>query len=1140
MALLIHVGSHPDELVGRLCQELAVPPADPFTPEVVAVPTRGIERWLTQRIAGEMSGRVPGGGICANLLTPSPAQLVLDTLKAVPALAESVEAWEGNRLLRHVTGAIDDHIDRPWIRVVARYIGGSEGGATHWPGQRLRAARKISGLFTRYARRRPEMIRAWHSGVEAGADGRPLPEDQVWQPEMWRALRDRIGTPCLPELVPDGLAPLRDGSVTLDLPDRLSVYGLTAADPLDLEVLAAIAARRDVHLYLLHPSPELWNRARRVLLPASSTPRRIARTDDPTTDLVRHPLLRSWGRESREFQTVVADRRPALPEAASRPAGHPACLLGRLQDDIRSNRPPSDASPAAVLPDRSVQIHSCHGPGRQVEVLRDAILHVLAADPSLEPRDVVIMTPDLATFAPLIEATFRRHLPEDIDGPITPGNVFDDAGRHDSLPDLRVRIADRAPSATNPLIRFAVAVLDLADSRLEASDVRELIATAVVRELFEIDDETADALAKLIEDATIRWGLDADHRAEWNAGRVDDQTWRRGLDRALSGIFYADSDVRVVPASRPGSPPAGGGAKGARIRPVAPLDGMEGSEALPVGLLAQIVDRIESVRNLLGSPLPYSRWGPAIGASVRLLAAPARRQEWQWGQLERLLEVKFPPPDDGSTDPEVSLAEARLLLADWSSDQPSPLHFRTGDATVCALAPMRSVPYRVVCLLGMDDDRFPRSGGADGDDLLVDQEVIGDADRGAQDRQLLLDAVLFAGDHLLVTYSGRDRLTNAEYPPAVPIAEMVDTLEEMVGAAGVRGIITEHPLQAFSETNFLDGRLGVAGAWGFDRSQLDGAKALQRRDVQASAPPPAFSAGEVPDPIRLEDLLRFLANPGQEFIRAALKFRLPRAVEGPDDLIAARMDSLQEWKVIDRFLTGYLAGHGSATLDARERGMDAVPPGDLAVAGLADAHDLAAVLAEAARTAGYEPDRLERFAGTVKAGERSIEGTVTADPVANCLHLVTPSRLKGKHRLGAYAWLVFLTALDPSRPWSAKLIGRARRKDAGVKVSMVPLGASEEERSVEAAERLAALAALYAEGIAERMLLPVETAYTWQRRRGVGGRDAFEKREKDDPSYRFLFPTIDTMEALVGSTDFPSLAQRLWAPILPLLREKPV
>ena len=177
-----------------------------------------------------------------------------------------------------------------------------------------------------------------------------------------------------------------------------------------------------------------------------------------------------------------------------------------------------------------------------------------------------------------------RPLPEDIDGPITPGNVFDDAGRHDSLPDLRVRIADRAPSATNPLIRFAVAVLDLADSRLEASDVRELIATAVVRELFEIDDETADALAKLIEDATIRWGLDADHRAEWNTGRVDDQTWRRGLDRALSGIFYADSDVRVVPASRPGSPPAGGGAKGARIRPVAPLDGMEGSEALPVGL----------------------------------------------------------------------------------------------------------------------------------------------------------------------------------------------------------------------------------------------------------------------------------------------------------------------------------------------------------------------------------------------------------------------------------------------------------------------------------------------------------------------------------------------------------------------------
>ena len=231
--------------------------------------------------------------------------------------------------------------------------------------------------------------------------------------------------------------------------------------------------------------------------------------------------------------------------------------------------------------------------------------------------------------------------------------------------------------------------------------------------------------------------------------------------------------------------------------------------------------------------------------------------------------------------------------------------------------------------------------------------------------------------------------------------------------------------------------------------------------------------------------------------------------------------------------------------------MDAVPPGDLAVAGLADAHHRAAILADAARTAGYAPDRLQHLAGTVEAGEWSIEGTVTADPVGNCFHLVTPSRLKGKHRLRAYARLVFLTALDPSRPWSANLIGRAPRKDAGVRVSMVPLGASEEERSAEAARRLAALAALYAEGITERMLLPVETAYTWQRRGGTGGRKAYgEARrewetsyfapEKDDPSYRFLFPTIDTTAALVRSTDFPNLAQRLWGPILPLLREKPV
>ena len=179
------------------------------------------------------------------------------------------------------------------------------------------------------------------------------------------------------------------------------------------------------------------------------------------------------------------------------------------------------------------------------------------------------------------------------------------------------------------------------------------------------------SLASLIGDLNVKWGLDADPRAEWGAGPLDDHTWRRGLDRALAGVYFADSSVRV-------------------INTIAPLDGIEGNDARVAGLLAQIVDRITAVRDLLAAPIPRSEWAGAIAAAVRLLAAPDWRDEWQWSQLERLLAESFAPSEGtAATNPVLSRSEAGLLVSAWAQDRPSPLHFRTGDITVCTLVPMR-------------------------------------------------------------------------------------------------------------------------------------------------------------------------------------------------------------------------------------------------------------------------------------------------------------------------------------------------------------------------------------------------------------------------------------------------------------------
>jgi exodeoxyribonuclease V gamma subunit len=769
--------------------------------------------------------------------------------------------------------------------------------------------------------------------------------------------------------------------------------------------------------------------------------------------------------------------------------------------------------------DRSVQIHVTHGARRQVEVVRDAILHVLAADPTLEPRDIVIMTPDLATFAPLLEAAF-------------PANGVDENG----LPDLRLRIADRSPAAVNPLVRFAATVLDLAASRLEAGRLRELVTKPVVQQRFGFDLDTAGEIIGVIDDARVSWGMDAADRAAWRAGTNDERTWRRGLDRALAGVFYEDDPVHVVAGT-------------------APLDGVEGQDATPVGLLAAIVDRVVAIRDMLATPLPASQWGRAISDSVRLLAKPGWDDEWQLGQLERLLAETFPDPAEGAPDPVLSLAEARRAVAGWTEARPSPLHFRTGDVTVCTLVPMRSVPYRVVCLLGMDDDRFPRSSRIDGDDLLLGDEIVGDFDRASQDRQLLLDAVMAAGEHLIVTYSGRDELTNGDLPPAVPIAELRDALEAMVGEDGLEAIETIHPLQSFSEANFTPGELDVPGSFGFDPAALAGAKAVAPAGPRAvsgqGAPAGHDPPWPEPDPIEaiaLEDLIRFLQHPVQRFMAARMGFSVPKAGEIPDDTLPADLDALSQWGLKERLLDGLADGYELEELSAREIAGDGLPPGVLGHDDLAAAVEAAAELWSGAVERGYNREAMRPYRGTVQIGEMTLEGTVLADPERVHIARVTASRVKGKHRLRAFTELVFLSVLEPDVAWESFILGRYAGGRGHVAVTVGPIGDSAQERRQESAAMLTELVALFVEGHAAPLPMPCESTYNWQRYvRGDRGkawgvaRDSWERDrfnpEAEDPAHRLLLGDLGKFKALHGA-GFADYAERLWGPIIPLTREK--
>ena len=660
--LHIHRAARADVLADALAALLSEPLGDPFAAEVVAVPTRGMERWLTQRMSAVLGAR-PGhaDGVCANVAFPSPHRLVTDAVAAASGLDPAQDPWLPERAVWPLLDVVQESLAQPWLAALAAYLGAATDAGD--PMRRARQARRLTtvrhlaGLFDRYALHRPAMLAAWARGEDVDAVGEPLPAGCAWQAELWRRLRARIGRPDLAQRSASACRRLIDDPGLIDLPPRLALFGLTRLPAGHLEILRALAAGRELHLFLLHPSPALWAKvaahhgdtggAARAPAADHSLPPVARRADDPTVGVPDNRLLASWGRDSREMQLVLtagtppADHDHPLPDTAD-------TLLGRIQRAVHDDR----AAPGAPLPgapdarprlqagDRSIEVHSCHGRARQVEVIRDAIIHALAEDPTLEPRDVIVMCPDIETFAPLIQATFGAGETSAAD-PAAPDTV-----------DLRVRLADRSLRQTNPVLGVVSQLLDLAQQRLTASQLLDLADRGPVRRRFRLDDEDITRLQDWISQAGIRWGLDAEHRAPYKLETLDSGTWRAGLDRLLLGVTMTEDGQRL-------------------FADVLPLDDVDSRSIDLAGRFAELVARIGQAVQSLSERQSLADWAQAIGQAADALTATAHRTVAA-PELRRVLDELVAEAGDS---PPAELARRRSVpswLGAWRAAPPGP------------------------------------------------------------------------------------------------------------------------------------------------------------------------------------------------------------------------------------------------------------------------------------------------------------------------------------------------------------------------------------------------------------------------------------------------------------------------------------
>ncbi len=1016
MPLHLHRSNTVESLVAELARLLhAHWPVDPFEPVGVVVGSRGMERWLRHQLATHH-------GIAARLDFPFPrqafdgatAELFGATQRAdFWNLRSATQAhWQVDTLAFALVPLLREFLPHDDFAAVRRYLG--EEPADAISPRELTFARQVAETLDRLMHERAQDAVLW----QEQPDDAPLPH-------RWLArLLHAMAAPDLPSPAEQLLGLQR--LTPSPSPHRLHVFGLSTMGPGDVQRLGCIARGMDVHLYVLAPSQVWWAdvRTRAELRLALRAAKSDVQRRQIEVDLAsQNPVLAALGGPSRDLQIQLEELGYMEDERAASGDAQPASLLEQLHDWIGQAGPmPQSGAWPMLAGDRSFAAHAAFGPTRQVEALRDELLAHFAADPALEPRHVLVMTPDIETYAPLVAAVFaRRGL-----AVATP-----DGAR---LPAIPTAIADLGLRRTNPLAEILLQLLALAGERVTAAALLELLTLQPVRDKLELQAEDLADMRDMMATSGMRWAFDAADRHRHAAQpELDQNTIRFGLERLALGVLLPDETDSFDVLAGPPMPLV--------PEPIAGRD-----RVARVGKLIGFVRTIQQFCETLQAPRLADAWARDLTEALDSLAATAPTQAWLRASVVDILRSLE------QNAPSLGLPLARTALLRWLQgrfEMPQKGDRAVASAvTVCALEPMRSVPFRVVALLGMDDGKFPRGAQPPGWDPFADGRRTGERDRREIDRHLLLEALLSARTHFWLFWSGRDVRTGKHLPAAVPVEELLETLGKLTGRHR-DALVHSHPLQPWSPLEFA-----VEAPHAFDHGLLTAAMTLQalRLGVRAPVESGLLALGDAnlaPEPVQqmrisLSELAAGLIAPQKLLLRTRMQLTLTEDDTALETREPLELDSLSGWAERDRLLSALLRPEGDATAlleraVAHAAGRGALP---LQAGGRALlAGELASAQRAAQRVAAVAWPRVEQpdVAVRLDDGTALYGGLINVYSRAGgwLLQWVTASKAPGR-KLQLQAWLTLLAARAAGQPVVAARAVGAADTDKEAEVWLLP------------------------------------------------------------------------------------------------------
>jgi exodeoxyribonuclease V gamma subunit len=1066
----LYTSNRMEVLARELARVLGSPPASPLDTEIIVVQSRGMERWVRMALARHH-------GVCANMRFPFPNAIVREIYSRVfPDLPEH-DPMDPDIMTWKIMGLLPSCMSEPEFEEIRFYLG-SPLRHLKW----FQLAARIADTFDQYTLFRPDMVMGWEAEKE-----------NHWQARLWRklaagelglhraALRQRF------------LKMAERGRISPDgLPRRISIFGISALPPYHVEILAAVSRILDVHLFLMNPCREYWgdivsDREMKRLLEKGGAPEGAADSLHLETG---NSLLASMGAQGRAFLSLLTELECDSIELFE--DMHPRDMLSFTQSDILHLRQTGGAEgerqPIAAG-DRSIRIHSCHSPMREMEVLHDAVLSQFEEDPGLLPGDILVMTPDIEAYAPFIQAVF-------------------DSPKEDRK-RIPFTIADRSLKSEGQVAKAFLIIMDMCSGRFTAREVLSLLECAPVREKFELSEEEVSLVGRWVREAGIRWGIDARHRQKAGLPPLKNNTWRFGLDRLLLGYALTGGDERTF-----------GG--------ILPYDPVEGGDARVLGSFARFAEGLFSLRRSLEKERTLEDWSECLERLIErfFLSSDEREREIQTLR-DALRDLQRQQELSGFRERLGLEAIAAFLKGRLEAAVPG-LGFITGGVTFCAMLPMRSIPFKVICLVGMNSDTYPRQARALGFDLMAGQPRRGDRSLRDEDRYLFLEALLCARQTLYISYVGQSIRDNSEIPPSVLVSELLDCLEQGFTTPEEQvadHVLTRHRLQAFSPYYFT----GKGKLFTYSTENLEAALCGAK---ERKAPGPFLAQGLSEAPadwreVSPDRLAAFLANPARFILKERMGIRL-RGKEGiPEESEAFVLDGLERYQLermlVQKGMSGFDLKGIRSSVEASGR-LPLGTPGRWAYEGLR--HGVEAFVDEMGTCRGSRS--AQPFHVDLGLGAFRLTGPIR-DIYEDLLIHYRYANLKARDHLRIWVHHLALNALNQgSRSGAGLLVGK------GMKWEYAPVQ--------EAETILKGLLELYWEGLQRPALFFPESSLRYAhhlveradteesalaKARSTWNGSPFARGECEDEYYRVCFGDAAPLDGV-----FKELAEMVFTPLL--------